>query len=332
MNIVVLKQEDMKKIFTMEDAIIADKIALEIYSNGDCTIPLRTNLEVLKNNGEALFMPGYAPSVNALGVKIASIYPKNIEKGIPSVPATMLLLNEETGEICCIMDGTYLTRLRTGAISGLATDLLSRKDSKVFALFGTGGQAETQLEAVLTVRKINIVKVFDVIFERAESFALRMSEIFLKKYDVKIIPSKSSEEAIFDADIITSVTTSKKPVFNGKFLKKGCHINGVGSFTKDMQEIDEYTICHAGKIFVDTLDGALNEPGDIIIPIQNGNFSADRITGELGNLISGKIQGRTNDEEITVFKTTGSAILDVVCAKKIYEKALKNSDRNIIEV
>ena len=220
-----------------------------------------------------------------------------------------------------LIDGTYLTRLRTGAISGLATDILARKDSKIFALFGTGGQAVTQLEAVLTVRNIEEVRVFDISKERAEEFAKKMSDKFGKKFNVKIFAAESSDATIDNADIITTVTTSKKPVFDANKVKKNAHINGVGSYTPEMQEIPGDILVKANKIFVDTRDGAINESGDLINPIKDGLIQKEKINGELGEVINGVIKGRENDDEMTFFKTTGSAVLDLVAAQKIYEMA-----------
>lgn len=331
MDIVVLKSNDMKKVFSMKDAIQADKDALKLYSAGLSDVPLRVNLNIPEHEGQSLYMPGYAGGANALGVKIVSVYPKNIEKGLTSVPATMVLVNSETGEVSSIMDGTYLTRIRTGAVSGAATDILARKDSKVFALFGTGGQAESQLEAVLTVRPIELVKVYDISNERAKDFAGRMQKEFGDKFKVKIIAADTSDEAIENADIITSVTTSRKPTFNGKLLKKGVHINGVGAYTPVMQEIDEYIITNAEKVYVDTRDGALNESGNFIIPINKGIYSKERVQGELGEVILGRVSGRENDEETTVFITTGSGVLDVVTAQRIYENALKQGIGEVIK-
>lgn len=331
MDIVVLKSNDMKKVFSMKDAIQADKDALKLYSAGLSDVPLRVNLNIPEHEGQSLYMPGYAGGANALGVKIVSVYPKNIEKGLTSVPATMVLVNSETGEVSSIMDGTYLTRIRTGAVSGAATDILARKDSKVFALFGTGGQAESQLEAVLTVRPIELVKVYDISNERAKDFAGRMQKEFGDRFKVKIIAAGTSDEAIENADIITSVTTSRKPTFNGKLLKKGVHINGVGAYTPVMQEIDEYIITNAEKVYVDTRDGALNESGNFIIPINKGIYSKERVQGELGEVILERVSGRENDEETTVFITTGSGVLDVVTAQRIYENALKQSIGEVIK-
>ena len=320
-EILILKESDISSMITMSDIIAADKEALSIYSSQKSNIPLRSNLDIPEYKGQCLFMNGYAAPAKALGVKIVSVYPENINKNLTSVPATMVLVDAETGMVNSLIDGTYLTRLRTGAISGLATDILARKDSKIFALFGTGGQAVTQLEAVLTVRKIEEVRVFDMFKERAKEFAKNMNKKFGKKFNVKIIAAESSDQAIENADIITTVTTSKKPVFDATKVKSNAHINGVGSYTPDMQEIPGDILVKANKIYVDTKDGAINESGDLITPIKNGLINKEKINGELGEVINGLIKGRENDDEMTFFKTTGSAVLDLVAAQKIYEMA-----------
>lgn len=329
MNILILKEDHMKSIFAMKDAIQADKDALEIYSKKGANIPLRTNISVPEHKGQSLYMPGYASDSKSLGIKIVSVYPENREKGIDSVPATMVLQNEETGEVCALMDGGFLTKIRTGAVSGAATDILARKDSKIFALFGTGGQAESQLEAVLNVRNIEIVRVYSPSEEKRNDFVKRMSHCFSEKFSVKIEAVASSDEAICDADIITVATTSKVPVFNGKGLKKGVHINGVGSYTPEMQEVDEHVICNA-KVYVDTKDGVFSEAGDLIVPVKKEIYSFDRVSGELGEVILGKVKGRENNEEITFFKSVGSSVLDIVTARRIYEKALEKTVGDMI--
>lgn len=319
--ITLLTKEDMQRVFTMAEAIQADKDALALYSKGETDIPLRANLSVPAHNGSALYMYGYAAGASALGVKIVSVYPDNPKKGLPSVPATMILMDDSTGAVSALMDGTYLTRLRTGAVAGAATDLLSRRDSSVFALFGSGGQAEGQLEAVLTVRDIRLAKIYSRSFERADAFAKAMSEKFRDRFGTSIVAAHSMEEAIADADIVTAATTSTSPVFDGRLLKKGAHVNGIGSFTYDMVEVDSYTLTHAGKVYADTLDGVLGEAGDILQPIDRGEYSKERMTGELGQLINGTAPGRESDDEITFFKSVGSAVLDLVTAQRIFEKA-----------
>lgn len=331
MKIIVLKRKNIESVFSMKDAIQASKDALELYSKGDSNIPLRINIDIPKEKGQSLYMPGYVEGADALGVKIVSMYPKNVEKGLDSISSTMVLKDSKTGEICSILDGSYLTQLRTGAVSGAATDLLAREDSNIFALIGTGGQAKSQIEAVLNVREIKEVRVYGRDKEKAEKFAKKMKDELGKEFNFNIFATDTSNEAIENADIITCVTTSKNPVFDGKYVKKGAHINGVGSYTPEMQEIDPYILVNGDKIYVDTRDGVLNESGDFLIPIKKNKFSEADVTGELGELILGKIPSRENEEEITLFKTVGSGVLDVVTAKRIYDKALEKGIGDTIE-
>ena len=327
----ILNKENIKSVFTMKEAIEADKEALRIYSEGKSITPLRVNIDIKKEQGQSLFMPSYVEDLDATGIKIVSVFPKNIEKGKPSVPAQMILLDGTTGEVVAIMDGTYLTQLRTGAVQGAATDILSREDSKIGVLFGTGGQAATQLEAMVCTRNLEEVRVFDINIERAEAFVENMKKE-LSHYNTKLIAVKDGNEAVKDADIITVVTTSKKPVFDGSLVKKGVHINGVGAYTREMQELHEALITDSDKIYFDTKEGVLSEAGDFIIPMEKGLVSEKDFAGELGEVILGKIKGRENENEITLFKTVGVAVLDVVTAHKIYIKALENNIGTKVEI
>lgn len=325
-KILVLSEKDIKDAFKMSDAISAVSLAAIAYSKGDADIPLRANIGVKEHNGDSLYMYGYVKGIDALGVKMVSVYPDNPSLGLSSCPATMVLENAKTGEVKCLLDGTFLTRLRTGALSGVATKYLSRTNSTVFALIGTGGQAESQLEAVLNVRNINEVRVYSKNYSHVENFVNKVKS----KYNVNFVMCKSSIDAITDADIVTCVTVSNEPVIDGTKLKKGVHVNAVGSYTPEMSEIDEYTVLNSSKIIVDTMDGTINETGDFIKLINKGKFSKDRITGELGNLVLKECKGRENDDELTLFETTGSSVFDLVTAEKIYELAMNKNKGNII--
>lgn len=314
----VLTKEQIMESFSMREAIDACKESLKLYSEQKASVPLRTNINIAKQEGQSLYMPAYVEGQDeALGVKIVSVYPNNIEKNIPSVPATMVTLDAETGMVSAILDGTYLTQLRTGAVQGAATELLSRKDSKIGALIGTGGQAECQLWAMLTARELEEVRIFDIDFERATAFAKEMEA----KYKVKMTPTKTSEECVTNADIITSVTTSKRPTFSAEWIKEGAHINGVGAYTKEMCEIPKEIIKKANTVIFDTIDGVMQEAGDFIQPIESGYLTEDHYRGELGQLVLGSIDGRVTAEETTIFKTVGSAVLDVYVADQIVRKA-----------
>ncbi len=324
MDLLILKADDIAKIITMKEVIEADKEALKIYSDGGANIPLRSNLDVKKYDGQSLYMPGYAQNANALGIKIVSVYPNNVQKNLPVVPASMLLLDANTGILKCIMDGTYLTKIRTGAVSGAATELLAKENASTFLLIGTGGQAESQLEAVVCVRPIKEIYVADIDMERAKEFAKKMKQKFSSTYDFNITPVANANEIVPKADIITLVTTSSVPVFDGSLIKKGTHINAVGSYTPNMQELPEEALVKADLVYVDTRDGVLNESGDFLTPIKKGIFNVDKdLTGELGELVANKTKARENEQQITVFESTGTAVLDIVVAQKIYENAIK---------
>lgn len=332
MEILILREEDILKAVAIKDIIEADKEALKNYSDGGSDIPLRTVIDVDKDSSStAIFMPGYIKDKNALGMKIIDIYPDNIEKGLVTSPSTMILIDKDNGFIKTILDGTILTRLRTGAVSGAATEVLSNEDARSFLLIGTGGQAGTQLEAVLAVRDIEEAYVFDVNYERAEAFAKEMNEK-LKGYGAKILAIKELDEVLGDVDIITTVTTSKKPVFDGNKVKKGVHVNSVGSYTPDMQETPPELLVRADKIFTDTKEGVIEEAGDVIIPMKEGKISKEKLAHELGDLLLGREVGRESKEEITWFKTVGFAGLDLVAGEKIYQLAKEKGIGTKIEM
>ena len=318
MSILILNQETMANSITMTGAIAAARQALSIYSSGNCTIPLRTGLNIPEHRGELLLMPGYIPSARALGVKLVSVFPDNASRGLPSVPATMVLFDETTGQVSALLDGTWLTRLRTGAVAGLATDLLARPDAERFLLIGTGGQAESQLAAVLEVRPIKEVTVCGRDPERTARFAHAMSA----RFDREIRPCEDLPSAVAGADLITAVTTAHQPVFDGSLVRPGTHINGIGSFTPDMCEVPPEVLLGASRIYVDTRD-AVTEAGDFQSLLRSCWLTPERITGELGQLINGQTPGRRSQEDITFFKSTGNAILDLVTARVILDNALR---------
>ena len=317
----LLNKEDIKRVFSMEDAIESVKQSFVLYSDDKTENPLRTNIKASKHDGTLLFMPTYAEETDSASLKIINIYPKNVDKGRPTSYAQVVLIDARTGEIGAILDGTYVTQLRTGAASGACFDILGRADAKVGALIGTGGQAATQLEAMMSVRKLDLVKVYDCSLERTKKFVDAMSKE-LEKYNTKIVAVSSADDAVEDADLLITVTPSKKPVFNALKCKEGITVSCVGSYQPDMQEMDPQILSRAGKIYLDSKSAVLKESGDIIIPLNDGDISENDLTGELGDLLSGRIKGRENDEEIIVFKTVGIGIQDLMTAKAIHEKAI----------
>lgn len=317
----ILTRDDILSVFSMRDAIEADKKAFALHTEGKAAVPLRVNLDNEAKDGQIMFMPAYVGGeLNAGGVKIVSCFQGNRNKGLPVIPATMAVIDGETGVVSAIIDGTTLTQLRTAAISGAAVELLSNPDSRVGALFGTGGQAPAQLEALMTARRLEEVRIYDALDGRAEAFAEEHAAL-AEKFGAKLTAVRTPGEAASGADVITTVTTSREPVFDASDVKDGCHITGVGSYTPSMREIPEDLLCRASRIFVDNREAVLAEAGDFIIPMGKGLFSEDKISGELGELILGRVKGRTSKKDITVMKTVGFATLDVVAAAEIVKKA-----------
>lgn len=318
----LLSREDIQKVFTIKDAIEADKYAFTLVVDGKCEAPLRTNIQAPKYEGCFLFMPAYVEEMDTASLKIINIFPHNIDNGKPSSPAQVLLIDGTTGIVTAVLDGTYVTQLRTGAASGAAFDVLAKKDCQIGALIGTGGQAATQIEAMLAARDLKEVRVFDLNAERTKAFAEKMQKK-LNSYGTKIIPVSTSDEAVDNADLLITVTPSSKPVFDASKIKAGATISCVGAYQPHMQEMDPEILTRASKLYFDSKEAVLSESGDILIPLEDGTITEDDFTGNLGQVIKGELTGRENDEEIIVFETVGVATQDLVAARRIYDKAVE---------
>lgn len=315
----ILSQKDVEQSVNMSQGISAVKEAYIQLSRGEAVIPLRTQVPVEKQDAVALFMPAYLTSTGTLAAKIVSVFPKNRDKELPTIHAVVIVIDAQTGQPKALMDGTYLTALRTGAASGLATDLLARKEACVAAVFGAGVQGRTQLEAVSTVRSIEEVWVYDIIPEAADVYIKEMKNCG-DPVPSNLRVAHSPAQAVRDADIICAATTSQTPVFDDVDLKPGVHINAVGSYTPQMQEIPAQTVARA-KVVVDSLTASLTEAGDLIIPINDSVITKSHIHGEIGQVAAGEIPGRERDEEVTLFKSVGTAAQDAAVAELVLRKA-----------
>lgn len=317
-TLLVLSAKELKEVLTMSDCIDAMKGAFTALYHREVEVPLRTAIDMKPDNGGALFMPVYSSDISRVGVKTVMINRDNPGKGLPFIHAMLMVFDSTTGAPIALMDGEVLTAIRTGAVSGLATSLLARENARIATIIGTGAQGETQLEAVCCVRDIQRAYVFDMSRDRAEAYADRMSQ----KLDLEVIAADSPEQALCQADIVCTSTSSPTPVFDDFSIKQGTHINGVGSYRSDMAEIPPQTIQRA-KVIVDQKEGCLTEAGDLTQPIEQGLITPDHIHGELGELVCGKISARESDEEITLFKSVGIAIQDLVTANLALQLAGK---------
>ncbi|MCC3868401.1 ornithine cyclodeaminase family protein [Terrisporobacter mayombei] len=319
----LLSRKDIKKVFTMKDAIETNKECFKLFSQGKSEVPLRTTIQAPNHNGVFLFMPSYVEELDAAGLKVVNIFPENVKENLPTAPAQVLLIDGKTGIVSSILDGTYVTQLRTGASSGAAFDLFAIKDAKIGALIGTGGQAATQLEAMMVARDLDEVRIFDLDPNRRQTFVNKMQEE-LKCYNTKIVEATSSDNAIENADIIVTVTPSSKPVFDGTKVKKGATVSCVGAYQHHMQEMDPAILPRASKIYFDSEEAVLSESGDILIPLEQGIITKEDFTGDIGDVLLGKVVGRENDDEIIVYENVGIGVLDLMTARAIYLKAVED--------
>jgi alanine dehydrogenase len=319
MKIRLLSQGDVRRAVSMAEAIEVVKSAFAQLSAGRANVPLRTQLFFPQHNAVTLVMPAYLEDTAALGVKVVSVFPHNPEAGLPTTHALVIIVDTNTGQPIAAMDGTYLTALRTGAASGAATDLLARRNAHQVAILGAGGQGRTQLLGVCQVRQVTRVWVYDSISERARQYVQEMKAAG-GSVPGDIVQATSAAEAVAQADIICMATTSKTPVVSDGDLRPGVHINGIGSYSPQMQELDERTVARA-KIVVDSRVAALAEAGDLVIPMSKGIISEQNIHAELGELVLGRKPGRENEDEVTFFKAVGNAVQDMSVAHRVLQRA-----------
>jgi alanine dehydrogenase len=315
---ILLSKSDVINILDMKSTVdIVEKAFAELYQ-GSANMPLRTPIAVPENDGVALFMPAYLKQLGAIGAKIVTVYKNNVPKfGLPTVLGTIIILDEKTGNAEAIMDGGYITAMRTGAVSGVATRYMANKDAKVAAIVGSGVQAKTQIWATCVAHNFEKYLVYSIDPpEKIDEFCTEMQQ----KHGIPFVRANSIEDAVRQADVLTLATSAKDPIIDGDWLKPGCHINGIGSHAPAMREIDTKTILKS-RIIADLTDACMAEAGDLMIPMNEGVWSKDKIAGDLGAVVTGKVAGRTSKEEITLFKSVGLAIQDISTALAVFNLA-----------
>jgi ornithine cyclodeaminase/alanine dehydrogenase len=311
----ILTRKDVVEVLSMKDCMdVVEKAFVEMV-NGTADLPLR--IPIKSPDGLSLYMPAYLQKMKALACKVVAIYKDNPNRfNLPTTIGKVLLQNPENGEVICIMDGGYLTAIRTGAASGVATKYLAREGKDLTAgIFGAGVQAKTQLWALAEARTLNHAFVYDKDGDAARKFAAEMSS----KLGIKVDATDSIPD-ILATDIIVTATSSPTPLFDGNLVKPGTHINGIGSHTPNARELDTETIKRS-KFIGDSKEACFKEAGDIMIPLQEGAIQETHFYAELGEIITGRKPGRLNDDEITLFKSNGLAIQDAATAKLVYDKA-----------
>jgi len=320
MDVTVLSAEDVARLLPMGDCIQVMRDALGSLARGKALVPLRMVMRMPDASGFLGLMPGHiGPDdgrAGALGMKAVSVFPGNARRGIDTHQGAVLLFEEDTGRLSALMDGATITAIRTAAVSGVATDLLARRDAAELAILGAGVQARTHLEAIAAVRPLRRVRVWS----RNPQHAADLVKASAGRFGVSFEAVPTAEAAVREADVVATVTASPQPVLQRPWVKDGAHINAVGSSIPTTREIDTATMA-AVRLFVDRRESALNEAGDLLIPMREGAFTADHIQAELGEVIIGKDLGRQSPDELTLFKSLGLAVEDVASAAFILKRA-----------
>ena len=312
----LLTEKDVRAVLPMPDLITAMEGALAQFSSGTVVQPVRSVLEVGPDHAFFGVMPAALDDPPAMGAKLVTVYGRNHERGLPSHLATIVLLDHATGALVAILDGRYITEARTAAVSAVSAKFLARADARVLGIIGSGVQARSHVEALRHVRALEEVRVWSPTPLHREAFAFEMAEAT----GLSVKSAASASLAARGADIVVLATASRTPVIDNVDVDQGAHVIGVGACRPDQREMPTPVVARA-RVYVDSRAAARQESGDILIPQQEGAFGDDHIVGELGELVGGRVPGRLARNDVTIFKSLGLAVEDVVTARLVVDRA-----------
>jgi len=325
MSLLVIRAEEIRELLPMADCIGAMDSAMRAFSAGEVTIPARIIAPLGDKRSFFILMPGEMSSPPMYGAKVVGLHPDNPAHGRPAVQGFVTLFDGRTGNLVMLADGAEITTIRTAAASALATRVLARQAAASHGILGTGVQAASHLEAIRCVRDIQNVRVWGRNPEKARQFAA----LHASQPGMDISAVADPAEAA-NCDIVSVVTNSPQPVLKGTWLKPGAHVNLVGAHEADHREADTEALSLSG-VYVDSLEGALSEAGDILIPITEGAITKDHIVGEIGKVLLGKVPGRADAEQITMYKSLGLFAQDLFASRLLLQGALKKGMGQAVE-
>lgn len=310
---IIIEEKEVFEKLTMEICIGLMKQALTDLAKGKCIQPMRS-IHKLPQENTFGFMPAYLGEHDYFGAKVINACGGNHGTKYPSHMGYVMMFDADHGMPLALVDANAITQIRTGAVSGAATDLLARKNASKLAIIGTGAQGRSHLEAMLCVRSIKEVKVYDLSGESAQKFKEEMEE----KFKVPIRICDTAQEAVSDADIVCTVTPSKEAYLKVEWIKRGAHINAVGTFTSVTREVTSELVA-ASKLYADSVEAMKKESGEYLIPLKEGLINENHIKGSIGDVLVGSVKGRENEQEITLFDALGLAVEDVMCGRYFCE-------------
>lgn len=313
---VYLSERVVRDALPMPALVAAMRGAVAEYSAGRVAQPVRTVLEV--GHAHAFFgvMPAATETPAALGAKLVTVYHANHLVGLPSHLATIVLLNPATGARLAVIDGRYITEARTAAVSAVSVEVLARPDASVLAIIGSGVQAGSHLEAIACVRTLREVRVWSPTAAHRDRFV----QAHQGRAGAPIVAASDQAAAVRGADLVVLATSATAPVIDDRDIAAGCHVVGVGACRPTQREMPTALVARS-RLFVDSRAGALKEAGDVLLAIAEGAIDASHLAGELGEVVLGQVRGRLSDDDVTIFKSLGMAVEDVVAARLAFDEA-----------
>jgi len=316
MPVRILNQSQVVDLLPMDECIEVMDGVLRTLAGGGAQLPLRTVLRLPANRGIFGVMPAQLSAPDALGLKAIAVFPGNDGTPLDSHQGVVLLLDPVTGAPLAIMDASSITAIRTAAVSGVATRVLARDDAGDLGILGSGVQARSHLQAMAVVRTLRRVRVFSPHAPRLAAFVRWARE----RLGITVEPMSSLQAVVAGADLVCTTTASRTPVVEGAWIEPGAHINAVGSSIPTARELDSAAMAR-GRLYVDRRESAINEAGDYLIPLAEGAIGEGHIKGELGEILTGAVPGRTDTSQITIFKSLGIAVEDLASAHHVLRKA-----------
>lgn len=323
MSVVVVRASAVRRLLPMRDCIEAMASVLAAHARGQTVLPLRTVVPV-PDRGSLYVMPAWSAEPSSLAVKLITLFPGNARLGRETHQGVVALF-AENGSVEALIEAGSLTAIRTAAVSAVATRALADPGSTELAILGAGVQARSHLEAMRAVLPIRSVRVWS----RTEAHARAFAREVMEGGQLAVTVARTAEEAVRGAQVLCTVTGSPTPIVEAEWLTGGVHINAVGASTRSTRELDSETVARA-RVYVDSRESALAEAGDLLIPIEEGRVRPDHIVGELGEVLLGRVQGRTSSEQITVFESLGLAIEDAAAARMLADRAVAAADADRI--
>jgi len=323
----VLSEKQVEALIEIDELIATLERAHIQYSTGKAVMPVRLVVPLPQIGGRITSMPGFLNEDQALGMKVVTYFQNNPKQNLPSILATIMLFSPETGKMIAVMDGSFITAIRTACASAMASKALANLASSALGVLGAGVQAKAHIEALSRVRKIRSIKIYSP----SGTSANRLKQEVESRLGTAIEVANSAKEAVLGVDLIVTATTAKQPILAADWLKPGAHINAVGSHRPDLRELDGSTMARA-KVFVDSREAIMAECGDILLALAEKSITADHVQAEIGEVLAGLKPGRTGTEEITLYKSVGIAVQDVATAQLVYHKAIQKGVGTVVKV